>query len=562
MIANPILRKEVLSSLRSRKAVAMQGMFLLVSALLVWWLWPAGGVQARGGEDAQMILQVLALGEVVMIALIAPAFTAASLTSERERNTLESLFASLVRPHEIALGKMLGSLVFLLLLVLCGTPALAMPMLLGGISVTQVLAVVGVLLLTAVYLGAIGLLVSTFMHRSYRAIIVTYGVLLGVCLVVALPAWPISGGMVRNAGLVGQWILGVLASLSPLEAMLAVVLPGSPYVPGPQSALPPIWQLYLVASGLVIVGTAAVILVRLRRPIAPPRPREKLRVIERGQVSARTFLFLVDPRKRKRMVQWWQNPVVIKEFRTRPMLQTQWLLRAVSFCLMTSILLMLLVPLAVGAYVSGRPEMFRPMCSAVAVLIVLLVALVGPAITAGTICADRETGVWDLLRISRVPSWRIVSGKFQASIIPLLLLTGAMVPSLFVLLYFRSGLLPQILDVLAVVGMTVLFVSTAGMFFSSLFSRTAVATAWTYGLVLVLGLLSLLVLLGEERFYRPFVRAVFLINPVATALAASGNDAMQRLTDFGTHLKIMGGASAAMFVVTVVRVFQLRQPDR
>lgn len=562
MIANPIVHKEVLSALRSRKAVALQAGFLLITALLVWRLWPTGGMQARGGEDAQMILQVLAVGEVVLIALIAPAFTAASLTIERERNTLESLFASLLHPWEIALGKMLGSLVFLLLIVLCGTPALFMPMLLGGVSLTQVLAVVGVLLLTAMYLGTIGLLVSTFMHRSYRAMIVTYAVLLGVCLIVALPAWPITGPIINNAGLVGQWILGVFAALSPLEAMMSVVFPESPYVPGWQTALPPIWQLYLVVAALVILGTTVVILIRLRRPIAPPRPREKLRVIERGQVSARTFLFVVDPRKRKRMARWWDNPVALKEFRTRPMLQSQWLLRAVSFCLIASVALAVLIPLAIAAYVQGRPDIVTSVCPVIAVLMVLFIVLVGPAVTSGTICADRETGVWDLLRTSRVPSWRIVSGKFQASIIPLLLLAGAMVPSLFVLLYFEKDLLPQIWDVLAVAGMTLLFVATAGMFFSSLFSRTAVATAWTYGLVLLLGLLSLVVLLDETLVSAPYRRAVFLVNPVATALAAGGNAAMQRLTDWGAHLRIMGIATAAMFFVTVVRVFQLRQPDK
>ena len=35
MIANPIIRKEVLSSLRTKKAVAMQAFFLLVIAGLV-----------------------------------------------------------------------------------------------------------------------------------------------------------------------------------------------------------------------------------------------------------------------------------------------------------------------------------------------------------------------------------------------------------------------------------------------------------------------------------------------------------------------------------------------
>ena len=39
-LANPIIHKEVLSALRTKKAFLMQGLFLLVLAGLVWLLWP------------------------------------------------------------------------------------------------------------------------------------------------------------------------------------------------------------------------------------------------------------------------------------------------------------------------------------------------------------------------------------------------------------------------------------------------------------------------------------------------------------------------------------------
>ncbi|HUU22984.1 MAG TPA: ABC transporter permease, partial [Phycisphaerae bacterium] len=158
MFANPIIRKEVLSSLRTRKAVAMQAAFLLAAAVLIWRSWPADGLQDIGSQLSRRILSILAIGELALVGLFAPAFTAASLTSERERNTLESLFFTAMRPWEIALGKIVGSLGFLVLLVLSGVPALTAPFLLGGISGQEVLAIVGILLLTAIYTGMIGLL--------------------------------------------------------------------------------------------------------------------------------------------------------------------------------------------------------------------------------------------------------------------------------------------------------------------------------------------------------------------------------------------------------------------
>ena len=124
---------------------------------------------------------------------------------------------------------MVGSLAFLVLLVLVGVPALALLFLLGGVPGTKVLAVVGILLLTAVYLGMIGLLISTFMHRSYRAIIVTYARAAGGVLpAVALPAWPVSRNLLTYGGPAWQATFHMICSLSPLEAMLSLVWTQSP----------------------------------------------------------------------------------------------------------------------------------------------------------------------------------------------------------------------------------------------------------------------------------------------------------------------------------------------
>ena len=151
MIHNPIIHKEVLSALRTRKVILMQGVFLLMAAALIWLFWPPDGLQDVGGQQARQILSILAIGQLVMVALFAPTFTAASLTSEKEQNTMESLFATAMRPWEIATGKMVGSLTFLILVVLTGIPAISSPFMLGGVSGSEVLAIIAILLLTAVY---------------------------------------------------------------------------------------------------------------------------------------------------------------------------------------------------------------------------------------------------------------------------------------------------------------------------------------------------------------------------------------------------------------------------
>jgi hypothetical protein len=195
-------------------------------------------------------------------------------------------------------------------------------------------------------------------------------------------------------------------------------------------------------------------------------------------------------------------------------------------------------------------------------MMVVLVLLVGPAMAGGTISSDRETGIWDLIRVTRMPSWRMVSGKFQASIVPLLLFALATLPALLILLYINIDLWPNMVHICYVIGVTILFVSTAGTFFSSIFSKTAAATACTYALVMGLQLLTMLVLLGKSLFSVQFVESILVLNPVMAAMDAAGHASMSKYVGLRfQHMQIMGVAIAVMFVITVVRVYQLRRAE-
>jgi len=564
-IGNPIVRREVLSGLRSQKALAMQAMFLLVVTGLVYLYWPANGMQDVGSQQARQIFNMLAIGQLLMVAMFAPAFTAAALTSEKESGTFESVFTTALRPWEIAAGKMVGALTFLILLVFSGTLALCLPFLLGGIRGGDVMNCLCILMLTAVYLGMIGLSVSAIMHRSYRSIIVTYAILGGVLFFLAIPAWPLSGHFLNSGGPAWQSVFHLIGSLSPLQAIVSLAWPGSEYARG-AADLPPFHVTFVPMALIVVFAATAFCLKKLHEPVAPPRPREKLRVIERdGKITARDVVFLIDPRKRKRPIEWWQNPVFVKECRTRPMLQGQWMMRAICIATLASIVLMFIMSqVASGLFESsGGVNQSNSMLYAVAVLMVVLVVLVGPALSGGTICGDVETGVWDLLRTTRMSSWRIVSGKFQAAIIPMGLLILATFPSFGVLLYVESTwpMLLAILRVIQVVLVTMIFTGVAGMFFSSLFLKTSAATAWTYALIIGMGLLTLLVLLGQDRFSAEFVTNVLMLNPVAASLDAAGynfaSGAGGKMMTMFT--KVFLTATAAMAVVTVGRVFQLRR---
>jgi len=355
----------------------------------------------------------------------------------------------------------------------------------------------------------------------------------------------------------------VLASMSPLEAMLSILTPSGDYAVGAKG-WPAYYWLYLPMSILTTIGVAMVVLRGLNKSLIPARPREGLKVVERGHLTGRSvlYLFFFDPRKRKRNIAWWQNPVLVKECRSRRTLQLHWLARATAICLMISIALMVLVSISVQAFVGESGSMVSGIATAIGVLMVVLIVLVGPAMTSGAVCSDRESGVWDLMRTAPLPAWRIVSGKFQASLIPLLLLIIGAAPALVILLAFQRAMMPNIIRILQVVGMTGLFVTVLGMFFSSACSRTSTATVWTYGVVSAMSLLTMLALLGKGVFSPTFIEMVFTVNPIAAVMDAAGHPAMQDYSLLRPYLQIMGAASGILFVLTVGRVYQLEKADQ
>jgi ABC-type transport system involved in multi-copper enzyme maturation permease subunit len=165
------------------------------------------------------------------------------------------------------------------------------------------------------------------------------------------------------------------------------------------------------------------------------------------------------------------------------------------------------------------------------------------------------------MRTAPLPAWRIVSGKFQASLIPLLLLIIGTAPALVILLAFQRAMMPNILRILQVVGMTGLFVTVLGMFFSSVCSRTSTATVWTYGVVSAMSLLTMLALLGGGVFGPRFIETVFVVNPIAAVMDAAGHQATQDYNLLRPYLQIMAAASGILFVLTVARVYQLGKAD-
>ena len=106
---NPIIRRELIGALRTRKALAVQAIFTASLAWLVIVRWPSDAAVDLSLTQARQMLLVFGYGMLTALILLAPVFPAASIARERGAGTLALLLNSPMSPWSILLGKLAGA---------------------------------------------------------------------------------------------------------------------------------------------------------------------------------------------------------------------------------------------------------------------------------------------------------------------------------------------------------------------------------------------------------------------------------------------------------------------
>jgi ABC-type transport system involved in cytochrome c biogenesis permease component len=118
---------------------------------------------------------ILAVVQLSLVLLFAPALTCGTITAEREQRTLELLGLTLIRSRSVVLGKFFASLCYVGLLLLCSVPIFAFTLMLGGVSPLEIVLVYLVTAAAGLFFGAQGMLASSVAHRTYLATVLAYG---------------------------------------------------------------------------------------------------------------------------------------------------------------------------------------------------------------------------------------------------------------------------------------------------------------------------------------------------------------------------------------------------
>ena len=192
---------------------------LAVAGFLAVVFQASGTVQPITGP---LLFSTLAIGSVLLLAFITPALTTGAISGERERRTLELLLVGRASALGLVGGKLLGSVFYILYLLVAALPIFSVVYLFGGVPPLYLGMVLAVAAVTAITHAALGLLLSAILRRTIVASAVAYLLVLG--LVFGIP-FVSAITVIARQGLAGG-MPPIYVYMSPLFSLSSVLPSG------------------------------------------------------------------------------------------------------------------------------------------------------------------------------------------------------------------------------------------------------------------------------------------------------------------------------------------------
>jgi ABC-type transport system involved in multi-copper enzyme maturation permease subunit len=514
-IENPVLRRELLTALRSNKAFILQFVYLFALSVVVYKIWPRE-VISPGAEVTRSIFRTFGQSQLALIAILAPAFSAAAMTIEKERRCMDLLLTSPMRPGVILIGKYLSAVTYLFLLVLSTAPLVYVLIWLAGLDPMEIAGLYVLLLALAAGLCMLGLTASVFFHRSQSSVALTYMVVLPIGLTLLICAGSFDGFFhIYNTA----WLAA-----------------------------------FLLAATLLMYRACH---VRLRRPFNPV-----FKAAEEEDLNRQSGLVLVRDRfpdnllasaRNNEPLPDTANPVYQKEIRNEIFGRGTLFLR-----LIIQISMFMSVFFLTFLYMN-KEHIF-------AYYLVIFTMLAAPAFACNTFTQERERGTLDLLLTTLVRPGQVVWGKFLACLRLSCFLTGLI--GITLCFYVCVGKDPFFsrfgffLVYLALLLAAIFFETALAMFFSLLCKSSVQSMITTYAILLILygvpvaadQILGVVSKLGREDisyllFVSPF-EAIYSVSSKESAAEA-------QVALWPQHLALYLGLSL-LFMALVYLIFERR----
>ena len=225
---NPVLRREAKTSLRNWKIFyAVAGYILIVTAVAAIAIWQLMYNSYYASFDPSEMVNVyigLTVLQLVLVLLVTPAFTAGSISGERERQPLDLLLVTKMSPFSIVTGKFLSGLSIIVLMVVATMPVFSLVMYFGGTSAPYIVAVTGYMLLICGAFGAVSIFFSTIFKKTVTSMVFTYictGILCGGTIIIYAIACSVYGSYYQAALPIGVRL--PLLAINPAVGLISII---------------------------------------------------------------------------------------------------------------------------------------------------------------------------------------------------------------------------------------------------------------------------------------------------------------------------------------------------
>jgi ABC-type transport system involved in multi-copper enzyme maturation permease subunit len=376
------------------------------------WLLLAGTQIVRNLSDmarfGAMLFQILAPLQLALAFFFSALLAASGVAQEKDRRTLVLLLLTNLTNSELVLGKLLASMLNVLVLLAAALPMFMITALFGGVSFAQIARVFAVTLAAALAAGSLGSLLALWREKTFQTLALT---------VLALVFWLVAGEAVAR-GAAGEAWGGIAtnvwaAGFSPWQAILVAARP----LVEAQDPLP--WvgnsiNLFLLFSLALcgLLNATAIGLVRVWNPSREARasnstaeePESIWGLTEEAAAARRAVMRSVHSAGGKtRHV--WDNPIVWREIVT-------WAYgRKVLAIRVTYLVLVSFAAAALRGMIHSEAGLSTASAALVLVpLFVLSLVLVNAqAVTALT--SERDVRALDLLLVTDLTAKEFVFGK-------------------------------------------------------------------------------------------------------------------------------------------------------
>lgn len=192
MRLNPIIKRDV--RVQSRSMKICWGIFVYELILALVFFLAMLIIQQENQYSINNIYStlvtlypILAVTQLVILALIVPVRTASAISGEKERQTFDIMMTTSMTPFSIILGKVMTAIIQSMFFVVASMPIMALSFVVGGMSWSYLFWFFAVALLMSLFSASIGILCSSLCKRSVSAVIMSYGFYLVFFIATALP---------------------------------------------------------------------------------------------------------------------------------------------------------------------------------------------------------------------------------------------------------------------------------------------------------------------------------------------------------------------------------------